>query len=122
MPFEWGENDCCSFVANAVDAMTGQNPMQSLAPYRSAIGALKLSRTEFGRAERKDPYQVMKWPTRLGFTEIVSVSLAQRGDIVAIEDHGRFLLGIVGGVTAAFPGNDGIVWKPANACLKAWKV
>ena len=30
VPFEWGRNDCCTFVADAIEAMTGRGDVLSI--------------------------------------------------------------------------------------------
>lgn len=35
-PFQWGEWDCCSYAASAIEAMTGVNPWPEIGGYSNA--------------------------------------------------------------------------------------
>lgn len=98
-PFKWGSWDCCHFVAGAVEAMTGENPMlEFLGSYsdeKSARAALKeigagtlyhTLLTKFGRPRH---------PSR-----------ARRGDI-AYAIHAGPTLGVCLGQDCAFVGEQG---------------
>lgn len=47
-PFEWGRNDCCTFVADAIEAMTGRDVMESVRGYSTALQAQRLAHERGG--------------------------------------------------------------------------
>lgn len=94
-PFAWGQHDCCTFTAGAVEAMTGVDPMPEFrGRYSSAIGSARALR-QFGQgtlaATMDDKF------------EVVTHSLAQRGDIVMSDG----LLGICWGRMLIAVGSEG---------------
>lgn len=93
--FAWGQHDCCTFSAGAVEAMTGVDPMPEFrGRYSTAIGSARaLSR--FGR-RTLDATLDAKF-------ESVPASLAQRGDIVMSGG----LLGICWGAVLFAVGREG---------------
>ena len=73
-PFAWGQHDCCTFTAGAVEAMTGVDPMPEFrGRYATAIGS--------ARALRRFGHGTLAATLDTKF-EGVSHSLAHRGDIV----------------------------------------
>lgn len=112
MPFAWGSNDCCSFVAAAVEALTGRNPMAGVDPYASEIGAAKLIARAGGLKALASQY--------LG--EPVSPLMAGVGDVVLVNNEGREMLGVCNGVNVMAPGEVGMVALSMGAALAAWKV
>lgn len=109
-PFKYGENDCCLFVANAVEAMTGIDPAEEFRGYDEDGAKEILSR--FGGLEGLAEYVCEK----SGFPE-VPVSMAQRGDVVLAKD----MLGICLGRRVAAPGKSGVVYLP-RTFDRAWRV
>ena len=112
-PFAWGSNDCCSFAADAVVAITGTDPMADLRGYDSETGA--------GRVLVKCGVG--------GFEEIVAAifdeippGMARRGDLALAMQGNQAGLMVVEGDTLAGPGETGIVRLPRAAALKCWRV
>lgn len=72
--FAWGEHDCCTFTAGAVEAMTGVDPMPEFrGRYSTAIGSARaLTRYGAGTLDA----------TLDGKFERVPAALAHRGDVV----------------------------------------
>ncbi|MET3441395.1 hypothetical protein ABIC94_002153 [Variovorax paradoxus] len=112
MPFEWGSNDCCSFAATAVEAITGVNPMVGIAPYDSAIEAARMTEEGGGLAQLAT--------SLLGSP--VSPVMAAVGDVVLVINVGREMLGVCNGVNVAAPGAAGMVALGMDAALAAWKI
>jgi len=112
MPFAWGANDCCTFAAAAVEALTGENPMEMVAPYESEAAAGRLILRAGGLRELAAQY--------LGAP--VLPAFAAVGDLVLVENEGREMLGVCNGVNAIAPGRDGYVALRMSAALAAWKI
>jgi hypothetical protein len=112
MPFAWGSNDCCSFAATAVEALTGRNPMVGVEPYTSEIGAAKMIARAGGLRALASQY--------LG--EPVSPLMAGVGDVVLVMNEGREMLAICNGVNAMAPAESGMVALGMSAATAAWKI
>lgn len=114
-PFEWGRHDCCLFAADAVMAINGVDPAADLrGNYSSAVQAADLV-AKLGGLDAIPP--------SAGFEE-VPVKYAHRGDVVLCETAGRDVLGVVdmSGLRVAVPGEEGLVFLPIAAGLKAWRI
>lgn len=112
VPFAWSSNDCCTFAADCVHAMTGHDP---------AADARGLYDDERGAA------QVLK---KLGGLEVIAATrcgeeiapaAARIGDLV-LGKLDRECLGICTGETWHAPSADGLVAAPMSTALKAWRV
>lgn len=112
MPFSWGVNDCCIFAADAVCAMTGQDPAAALRGYSTAIEAARLVDQHGG---------LRQIATDALGAEVLPV-MATIGDVVLVANEGRELLAVCNLGTAIAPGEWGIVALGMNAALAAWKV
>lgn len=112
VPFAWGSNDCCLFVADAVQAMTGADPAAELRGYRSTLEAARLIE-DLGGLERIAS-------DALG--DPVPPAFASVGDVVLIENDGRDLLALCNGTTALAPGELGMVVLGMDAAKAAWRV
>lgn len=109
-PFEYGVNDCCTFISGAVIAMTGEDPMPEFRgkydSLKTSIAALK----EIGAGDLES--------TLDGKFPIVEVGFAQRGDIAFHEGSA----GIIAGSFAWFVSDDGLERIPLEMWDKAWSV
>ncbi|MDQ0082949.1 hypothetical protein J2W35_003308 [Variovorax boronicumulans] len=112
MPFAWGSNDCCTFAAAAVEAISGVNPMADVERYSTEVGALRRI------AEAGD----LKALAAAHLGEPVSQLLAGVGDVVLVMNEGREMLGICNGVNVMAPGEFGMVALGMDAALAAWKI
>jgi hypothetical protein len=112
MPFAWGSNDCCTFAAAGVEAVTGINPMAAVEPYDSEFGAMRRVAEAGGLQELATEY--------LG--RPVSALLASVGDVVLVLNEGREMLGICNGVNVMAPGGTGMVALGMESALAAWKI
>lgn len=109
IPFEYGSHDCAHFVAGAVEAMTGENPMEGIREYDSELGSLRvLKELGFDNIEKF---------TDSKFTSIL-IGFAQTGDI-ALHDGS---LGIVTGSKAVFATEVGYTLVDRSEWLNAWEV
>lgn len=114
-PFAWGKNDCCTFAADAIEAMTGQDPMKGRRSYASQKGALRV-------IESAGDFQALI--TSILGEPMRNPRMAARGDAVLIADatpQGA-ALGICLGATAAVAGDVGMAQIPLRAVVAAWSV
>jgi len=111
-PFKWGSNDCVSFAAGAVEAMTGTNPMPSL-KYRSAKTAAAAVDKRGGLKKAVDG--ALKGAR-------VRVAFARRGDVVMADIEGRDTVTVCIGHALIGPGADGLVTVPLTRGCCAWRV
>jgi hypothetical protein len=109
MPFSWRENDCTSFAAGAVEAITGQMP--PLPAYAHA-----------GEAARLLMEQPLRERVGALYGAEIPVSFAQRGDLVLMELDERETLGVWDGQYIAGPAADGMLLAPRSAAVCAWRV
>lgn len=110
VPFSWGGNDCSTFAAGAVEAMTGAAPSvptaesaQQYAQLLQASGSLLALTTE-----------------TLG--EPIHPAYAQRGDVMLIVIDERETLGVCLGASIAAPGAAGLMTVPIDTATAAWRV
>jgi len=112
-PFRWGENDCATFAAQAVEAITGVNPMPFLR-YKTARGAAAAVARHGGLESALDG--------ALGTERRCGVFYARRGDVVLGDCEGRQTVMICVGRHLAGPGVDGLVTLPLRVGQQAWRV
>lgn len=124
-PFAWGVNDCCTFAADAVLAMTGAD---LAAEYRGQYSDLFTAQvrmatvTGVGGATVEDV--LAHAATQFALTELSSVKLAQRGDLVVFDGEEGPSVGVVylNGVHAAFVAPDGLHRIPVLKCRRAFAI
>lgn len=92
LPFEWGQNDCATFVANAIKAMTGEDPMEGFRGYKTEKEAKALIKA---RGYRNHVDFVRKHFKK------VPQALAGPGDIAVMRGD---ILGLVQGEYIYHPG------------------
>lgn len=111
--FCWGDSDCCLFVCDAINAMTGTDPgARWRGLYSSEKGARRVLRDNGGVAGI----------ATLVLGQPVPALLAGRGDVVLIDTpHGEALALCLGGLIAA-QGQAGIEFQQIAAAKAAWKV
>ncbi len=112
MPFAWGSNDCCTFAAAAVEAITGANPMATVPPYATETGAVRHIAAAGGLRDLASEYL----GTPLG------PLMAGVGDVVLIKNEGREMLAICNGANAMAPGAHGIETLDMQTALAAWRI
>jgi len=120
MPFAWGSNDCCTFAAAAVEAITGVNPMASFEPYGTTKGPKRQALRRLLR--RIDKAGGLRALTVAQMGEPVSPLMASVGDVVLVMNAGREALGICNGVNVIGPGVAGMEVLSMDAALAAWKI
>jgi hypothetical protein len=112
MPFAWGRNDCATFAADAVQAMTGERLLADLRGYADERGAARLIGAAGGL--RAIACQALGEP--------VSPCFARPGDVVLLLAQGRETLGICNGPTVCGPGAEGMLNLPMADAVAAWRV
>lgn len=112
MPFAWGTNDCCTFAAGAVQAVTGKDPMVAVPSYNTALTAARL--IEAGGGLKALATALLGQP--------VAPLVAAVGDVVLLHNEGRELLGICNGINALAPGPAGVVPLEMTDASAAWKI
>lgn len=113
--FEWGEQDCCMFAANAIVAQTGEDPARELrGTYATAAQAAKVLGALGGVAGIAGA--VLGQP-------LANPAFAKRGDIVCVPLHGRDTLGVVlGDGQWCAPGQECLVFRPMAEVAQVWGV
>jgi hypothetical protein len=121
-PFAWGSNDCCLFVADAIETIIGVDPAKDFrgkySDQKEAFSQIK-SITGGSTVEDVANFEFSK----LGFNS-VPVLFAQRGDAVLLEGDQGLALGIVhlDGRHALFVSAKGLSKLPVKNCKRAWRV
>jgi hypothetical protein len=110
-PFAWGAQDCCLFVCDAIEAITGHDPAADLRGYSTERAALRILRAQGGVRGLAD--------ARAGAP--VPVLAAQVGDVGLLPLDGRDTLALCGGAHWLAPGALGIVALPLDAASDAWR-
>jgi len=122
MHFAWGRHDCCQFAGAAAAALTGDGKFTAHAgKYSTALGARRYLMTLTGV---KDPdAAIYALPEFFGLQEI-NPNLAQRGDIVAIEQGHHAALAVVtlDARLLAAPALAGLEFMPREHAMRAWRV
>lgn len=109
-PFEWGRNDCCLFVADAVLTLTGRDYAAELRGYRTALGAAR----RIKKLGSLDAYlDSLFAPVAVGF--------AKRYDPVLFQAEGGPALGICIGTHFAAVSKHGLSYIGLAHAEKAWK-
>ena len=109
VPFAWGSNDCVTFAAGAVRALTGNDPLADIPAWKSERAALIGLKRRGGLAAAVSHV----------LTEIPA-GHAHRGDIgLAMGPDGPFLM-VIEGVTLVGPGHDGLFRNRRDALIKSW--
>jgi len=122
-PFEWGQNDCCLWAADAILAQTGEDPAEKYrGTYSSELGA-------FRAMKRNDKVDNTDRLAQKLIGEPIHPALAQVGDIVLFQSalgvcYGRNAL-FVGQeqlIGDAIEGHEGLLLIPMQKMSKAYRV
>lgn len=121
--FQWGLHDCCLIAADAILAMTGTDIADDFrGKYTDKASAFALIKTVTGGTTVEDA--AAHCANKHGLTEWPSPLLAQRGDLVVIQDRGNLIAGIVdlNGRHVISIGSAGLKRLPLSTVKRAWKV
>lgn len=114
-PFAWGSHDCVLFVADAILAVTGEDPAAAFRGYASEeeaeriLGAQGLEVTVAGAL------------AEFGCGDCPP-ALAQRGDVALALLGNQPTMVVVLGEVLAGPGPRGLVFLPPARIQRAWSV
>lgn len=109
--FQWGVQDCCLFVADAVRELYGVDPAEGLRGYRSERGAARIVRQLGGVAGIG--------ASRFGAA--CEVLQAQVGDVLLVHTGSRDSLALCVGAHWLAPGAAGLVAGPLSEARSAWR-
>ncbi|MCA3194500.1 MAG: hypothetical protein INH12_31060 [Cupriavidus sp.] len=111
--FSWGESDCCLFVCDGIEAMTGTDPGERWRGlYQSERGARRVLRDNGG----------VSGLATLILGHPVPPALAGRGDVVVIDTPAGEALALCVGANIAAQGEWGLEFHPSSAARASWKV
>lgn len=110
-PFAWGQHDCCLFVCDAIQAITGHDPAVGLRTYRTERGALRVLKQHGGVAGVAD--------ARLG--PRIPVLAAQVGDAGLVTVDERDSLALCAGSHWLATGLHRLVPLPLESARLAWR-
>lgn len=110
MPFAWSSNDCATFAADAVEAVTGERLQIPQAGTPEAYARLV-----------RDQGTLREMAGAL-LGDSIAPSYAQRGDVVLLMLDERETLGICVGAEIAGPGADGLALVPMSHAVAAWRI
>lgn len=110
-PFEWGQHDCCLFVCDCIEAMTGRDPAADVRGYASDREAARLVRELGG----------MRAIGSARFGAEIAPALAQVGDVGLVVHDGRQSLALCGGAHWVAAGAVGLAVLPMRAAAVAWR-
>jgi hypothetical protein len=113
VPYAWGTNDCVTFVADAVWAMTGEDPIADIrGQWDSEESAAALLNSLGGLKAAVDA----RFPLR------DNINFTMRGDICASKVAGNWSLGICTGAFMTAPSPEGASLVPVHQIRFSWKV
>ena len=109
-PFEYGINDCCMFVADAVIAITGEDPIPEFRGQYNSLATSVIALRDIGEGDLESTMDAR--------VPAIPIGHAQRGDIAFYDGS----IGIVAGGYAWFVTDDGLERVPRMLWDKAWSV
>lgn len=113
--FEYGEHDCCLFVARCVDAMCDtdfEKRVKDKYAYQSEQEANQHIANDGGLIEMVNEF--------LG--DPVPRAFAMPGDVVLLRDNGDAVLGIVEAHNAVAASKGGFISVPLKYAVVAWRI
>lgn len=122
-PFVWGSNDCALFAADAIEATTGTDIAGDFrGKYTDEASAFALIQSVTGGKTVADA--AAHCATKAGLAELQYPLMAQRGDLVVLEESGRLVAGVIhlNGSKAVVVGPDGLKLLPISDVKRAWRV
>lgn len=112
-PFVWGVHDCCTFCADAVQAITGVDVMGTLRQrYQSAVEAMALTQELGG----------LKGAVSSVLGEPCIPALCTVGDVLLLSNDDREVVALCNGETAIVTGPRGLLAIASPHILAAWRV
>ncbi len=124
-PFEWGKHDCALFAANGIQAMTGTDVADDFrGKYSTEKEAFALIETVTGVRGGTVADAAAHCANKHEMAELKNPLMAQRGDLVVLEDSGRLIAGLVhlNGRDIAVAGETKLKKLPIADVKRAWHV
>lgn len=115
-PFEWGTHDCCMFAADAVQVLTGDDPLTA---YRGTYSTEEEAAAKLGEAGLEAA--ALERMATFG-APLIRPSLAQRGDVALVAVRNHLLLGVVTGERIVVPDADRLAEVPLRLAIRAWAI
>lgn len=123
-PHTFGENDCCTFAADGIKAMTGVDIAEDFRAvgYTTELGALKAIKKVTGGSTVEDA--AVYCAKKYNLAELEHPLKAQRGDLVLVEQAEGLLLGLVhmSGTCVVAPGEQGLRRIELTSIKRAWRI
>jgi hypothetical protein len=120
--FVWGEWDCANFVAKVIYAKCGKDVAAPFrGKYTDQFGAYRMLREYCGGGLLMFAEKV----ARVHGFQVVQVSMAQRGDVVAVITGKGCALGVVdlsGMEVAMMHTKLGLIRRPLKGGFRAWRI
>ena len=114
VPFEWGKNDCCLFVADAIEHITGNDyAAEYRGTYTTELGAYRSLK------KRGDGTVASAWAAH--FPEI-PVNAMGRGDVALVLVKEEPAVSICFGARLWIVSKQGLITLPRSEAVKAWRV
>ena len=115
-PFRWGTQDCCSFAADAMLALTERDPMAEFrGTYADAAGAEAIIGPDGLEA------LVAGLLLEAGAQDCPP-GFVQRGDLALVLAGNELTVGVVLDQVVAAPGLRGLEFVPVGAIQRAWSI
>lgn len=114
--FAWGEQDCFTLAADAVVALTGDDPAKAV---RNAYATEEQAEAIIGAGGLEA--WVAATMAAFGAPECPP-AFAQRGDMVFVAVGNQRMCGVCLGETVAVPGVDRLQFLPVSRALRAWVI
>lgn len=112
--FRYGEWDCAMLSADCVRVLTGEDLAAEFRDQYDSAESAAYAIAKSGHGNLRDMVSA-KLPE-------IEPLMAQRGDVVMIEQDGTDALGICVGIEIIAAGPDGLTRLPITAALAAWRV
>lgn len=121
-PFAWGSNDCCTFAAGGIQAITGIDVMADFrGKYTDEAGALAAIESVCGGTTVADAAAYCA--QKAGLVELPKPLFAQRGDLVVCNaPSGQLVAGLVhlNGRQIVIVGENGLYRVPLRSAVRSW--
>jgi hypothetical protein len=118
-PFVWGENDCCLFAADGIEAIMGTDIAADFrGKYHDQFLAFETIKAVIGGTSVEDAAAYCA--AEAGLTELQHPLTAQRRDLVLLTDAGGLIH--LSGRQAVSVGESGLNRLPLSAIKRAWRV
>lgn len=124
-PFVWGRQDCALFAADGVLALTGVDIAADFrGQYTDEVSAFAAIARVTGVVHGAVADAAAYCAAKHGLVEWKYPLMAQRGDLVVLEESGRLIAGLVhlNGRHLVCAGENGLHRLPISAVLRAWHV